>query len=320
MRISAKRAARVRRRFPLAVAVGCVLSLIWLVPTASLKTSALTTPQSGAGTGQLPPPGVDPTVPGATPTCMPGLKGVRMGTNRAETLKDLYPGEIICGRGGNDKIIVRYLGTKVWSGPGADVINTRQSPKSPNEIRAGSGRDTATIDAWDSVKEAESVRKTYSADSPARSAAWTYPAQQPRVVCRIVNGERRLYFEQTPKMRAVNRSSQVDWQSVAWSPVLWYYNPQAGKWEFVAQNEWLWDRTYDEQVPQFPGNVWRRYTTQEEWHLWFFANYPRLFFKVAIYYYHYGEGGVPANRFYWWVDNYGGEHANPDGKSCYFTQ
>ena len=289
------------------------------MPASSISTGDLATPHSVAGSQQSPPPGLDP-VPGATPTCLPGLARARFGTDRAETLKDYGPNEIICAKGGNDKVVVRYIGTKVWSGPGADVINTRQRPQSPNEIWAGSGRDNATVDAFDSVKNAESIRSTASAGSPSDRAAWTYPVYQPRISCRIAEGQRRLYFEQTPRMRAVNRSGRVDWQSVAWSPVLWYFNPQTQRWELVAQNEWLWDRTYDEQVKTFPGNVWRRFTTQEEWHLWFFANYPGLFFKVAVYYYHYGEGGVPANSSYWWVEDYGGEHAAGDGHSCYFRQ
>jgi len=307
------------KRLPPAAAIALIVGLIWLVPAQSLDTSDFQVPHSTSGLA-LAPPGKDPT-PGPTPTCQP-RKGVFIGTNRSERLEDYGDISVICGRGGNDTIIVRKLGTIVWGGPGNDTINTWQAaPEIANEIQAGEGRDKATVDRWDSWKGVESIRTTRKAGSPATSAdanGLRYPAVQPRIQCRIVDGERRMLFEPTPQMRAADATSRVDWQSVAWSPVLTYYNPQTQQWEFVIQNEWLWDRTYDESISAFKGNVWRRFTTSEEWHLWFFANYPRFFFKVAVYYYHYAEAGVPANRVYAWVEQYAGEYATADGKACYF--
>ncbi len=83
----------------------------------------------------------------------------------------------------------------------------------------------------------------------------------------------------------------------------------------------MWDRTYDEQFAAFTGNVWRRFTAiKEQWTLWFTAFRPQEFYKVAVYYYHYAEGGIPAHRIYTYVDEYVGDQAASDGKSCWFRQ
>lgn len=306
------------KRLRAAAAIALVSSVVLLVPAMSRSTSESRVPQSTAGSDASPPSAEDGT-PDATPTCKPGTPGVRFGTNRGETLKDYQPNEIICARGGNDRVEVRFIGTKVYSGPGVDTINSRQAtPQIPNEIWGGEGRDTATVDRWDNWKGVESLRSTSGGPALSERKAVTYPAVQPRIRCQIANGQRQLIFDSTPQLRAVDSTPRVDWQSVAWSPVLSYYNAQTQQWEFVAQNEWLWDRTYDQQISNFEGNVWRRFSTGAKWHLWFFANYPNLFFKVAVYYYHYAEGSVPANRVYAWVDQYVGDYATRDGASCYF--
>lgn len=316
-------------RIALAAAVLLLVGLVWHIPAA---TTSPTATGSWLRTDAAPTPGKDP-LPGSGTgqtlnACKPGILGVRWGSDRGEALKDYEPGDFICARGGDDKITVRYLGTKVYAGPGNDKIYARQ-PKNAqiaNEIKAGEGQDNATVDRWDSWESVESLRTTNSvgrSDSHTASSqtAPRYPAWQPRIQCTIVNAERRLMIDPAPEIRAVDSSATVDWQFVAWSPVLNLYNTQSQKYEFVVQNEWLWDRTYDLQVTKFAGNVWRRFTQQgEEWHLWFTAHLTQVFYKIAVYYYHYPEGNIPANRVYAWVDEYTGEFAAGDGKSCYFTQ
>jgi len=311
---------RIRRLVPTAAAV-LVLGLIWLVPTASVSTTA---PNSSPTPGKV-------ANPQRIDYCKPGMSGVRFGTDRNDVLKDWDTlGEIICAGAGDDTIVARYLGTIVFAGQGDDNVNTRQKqPGIANNIQGGDGNDTAIIDKSDNAKGVESVRsmstssinRVGSSTDRVGKNAWEYPAVQPRIQCVIVDGERRLLFDPTPEIRAVDSTAQVDWQSVAWSPVLTLWNAQSQRWDFVVQNEWLWDRTYDEQITTFKGNRWRSYKPgSEPWSLWFYAFRPQTFYRVAVYYYHYAEGNVPAHRIYTWVDQYAGEFAAPDGKSCFFPR
>ena len=300
-----------------------VLSLTgaWLVPTASFGTA-------GPNASARPAQGRDPNPGSLTNPCLPSAKGVRWGTDRNDkSLKDRAPGDIICARKGNDSIVVQYPGTIVWSGPGNDSIKMKN--RLPNELRAGTGRDSAradpvTTDRWYNDLEvapygSKAVRQAAAPAARAARAAFSYPAREPRIHCVIEGGQRKLLIEPAPEMRAVDVTGRVDWQFVAWSPVLSVWNPQTQAWEFVVQNEWLWDRTYDEQVEVFQGNVWRRFTAAgEKWRLWFYANRPG-FFRVAAYYFHYASGSVPANRVYDWVDQHRGQFAASHGQWCHFT-
>ena len=288
------------------------------VPPASPRMVPAT-PASDARATQKP-PGADPN-PDAIQACKPGVAGFRFGTSGDDLLlKDYGPNEIICALGGNDRIEVRYVGTKVWAGLGHDTIVTRQRAPSPNEIRAGKGKDTAHVDRLDSWKEVESIRSASSTESPG-AATLTYPSYQPRVSCRIVDGERRLSFEPPPQMRAADRTARVDWQSVAWSPVLVHYNPATASWEAVVQNEWLWigRTTSSLRLSRATSGV-ALPPSKSSGPFWFTAFRPQEFYKVAVYYYHYAEGGIPAHRIYTYVDEYVGDQGVSDGKSCWFRQ
>jgi hypothetical protein len=278
---------------------------VWFAPTASVGTIGLA--------AKSPPPASTKTAPQVEP-CKPGGLSV-IGTQAADYLKDYQEGQIICAKGGDDVIEVRYAKTTVWAGSGNDTIRARNSV--PNEVQGGPDRDTGTldsrsIDTW----YADSAPRTTSS---VRQGAVVYPALEPRVQCTVVNGQRRLLFDPTPNMRAADVTSQVDWEYVAWSGVLSWWNATTQKWEYVAQTEWLWDRTYDKQVAAFPGNDWRRFTNnQEKYSVWFYANQPG-YFRVAVIYYHYGFGTTPSNRVYDWVDEHVGPYASQSGPWCEFA-
>jgi hypothetical protein len=299
------------RLFGAAVGV-VVFSLACFVPTASVRTSV---PSVAAA----PPGGRDRTPDALDQICIPRRPGVIWGTDEDDRRSDRNPGDVICALRGNDTITVKHAGTIVWAGPGNDRI--RMKNRVPNELWAGTGRDSARADSTDRSHNLESsyrflnVRRAASPTLRASAQGWKYPAYQPRIQCVIQDGQRRLLIDPPPELRAVDRSRLVDWQSVAWSPVLTWWNGR--EWEFVVQNDWLWDRTYDEQVRSFPGNVWRRFDTSERWRLWFYANRGG-YFRVAVYYFHYAEGNVPANRIYAWVDEHRGPFAARDGRSCQF--
>lgn len=254
----------------------------------------------------------------------PCKQGPGTGTPGNDYLVDYAAGQILCGKAGADVIEVRKKGTKVWGGSGNDDVRIRNGQA--NEGQGGPGRDKARVDrAIDTWYENEAPRSWSSISSLGGTgsglrALVEYPARQPRIQCRIVNGERLLLFDPPPEMRAVDATSHVDWQFVAWSPVLTIWNATAQRWEFVLQNRWLWDRTYDEQVASFPGNDWRRYdNNQEPYRSWFYALRPG-YFRVAVYYYHYGVGSIPPNRIYDWVDEHAGEYAGDGGEWCEFDR
>jgi hypothetical protein len=298
-----------------------VAGLTWFVPTASVGTNSSNAQLASARPAQ----GRDPNPGALSNPCISGVEGVRWGSDRDDrTLKDYADGDIICARKGNDIITVRHIGTKIWAGPGHDTV--RMKNRKPNELQAGTGRDKARADSlktdtW--YRDLETYQTAGVAPhgtvptARAETAAWRYPAREPRIHCEIQAGERRLLIDPPPAMRAVNQTARVDWQFVAWSPVLSWWNGE--RWEFVVQNEWLWDRTYDEGVEAFTGNVWRRYSSGEKWQLWFFANRPG-YFRVASYYYHYATGAVPANRVYDWVDQHHGTFADANGQWCAFDR
>jgi hypothetical protein len=211
-------------------------------------------------------------------------------------------------------IEVRYPKTIVWAGAGNDTIHAKNG--SPNEIQGGPDRDTGTHDSSVDTWYSDAAPRTTSS---VRQGAVDYPALEPRVQCTVVDGQRRLLFDRTPNMRAADVTSAVDWEYVAWAGVLTWWNASTQKWEYVAQTEWLWDRTYDKQVAAFPGNDWRRFTNnQERYSVWFYANQPG-YFRVAVIYYHYGFGSTPPNRVYDWVDEHVGPYASSTGPWCEFT-
>jgi hypothetical protein len=255
--------------------------------------------------------------------CRPGIEMVRSGTARADVLKDRRPGEILCGQGGDDRIYARYLGTIVYAGPGDDVVDSRQtSGQVANEIYGGAGFDRARVDKWDRLADRIEKRILASTFSPTYADTIT----QPRVQCAIVTNargepERRVWVAPEPQIRAVNATSMIDWQYVAFSSVLSRWNTTERKWEFDAQTPWLWDRTYDQQIKAFSGNNWRKFDpSAERWHYWFSVYGVRTYYRIAVFYYHYASGPVAANRIYAWVDVHEGEFASGDGRNCYFTR
>jgi hypothetical protein len=101
-------------------------------------------------------------------------------------------------------------------------------------------------------------------------------------------------------MRAVDATSGVDWQTVAWSPVL--YKLVGTEWVLHAQNIWLFDRTNDRApANQFYANWWRRFTSKkkERWFVWFEPPEAGTY-QVRLRYYWYKTNRVPAHA---WEDD-----------------
>jgi hypothetical protein len=116
----------------------------------------------------------------------------------------------------------------------------------------------------------------------------------------------------------------VDWQRVAWTGIL--YTLVNGEWVQASpttqgansQTEWLWDRTYDQQVVAFPGNLWRRFTTNERWFTWFNVKEPGSY-RVAIKFRWFRPNGSVQHDELDWAGSHFGEFETAGGhQSCTF--
>jgi hypothetical protein len=171
--------------------------------------------------------------------------------------------DFLCGSRGPDWFKTVGGGDHVWTYQGNDTIVSRD--RKPDEVWGGPGRDTADTDWCDTVHGVEN-RKISTADCPGvKSQGWSQatdelPAFDPVVECwTATDGSRRILYLWEPEVRALDVTTNVDFQTVAWQGVV--LKKVGDEWQVFIDGSWFWDRTYDLQVEAFPGNYWRSFET-----------------------------------------------------------
>jgi hypothetical protein len=225
--------------------------------------------------------------------------------------KARYHGEPLCGSRMADRLTASPRGGHHIRGfQGNDLIRAQNGEA--DEIRGDSGRDTAYIDAKDVVVGVEvckpipcrSARLSASAVThPSRTVGadeFRYPAYISRTECRVLDdGTRQMWFISEPILRAVNASPRVDWQTVAWSPVL--YKFENSQWVKVEEEIWLWDRTNDTSPPdRLHQNWWRRFDGSKPRTMLSFELSGPGVYQVRLRLYWYKTARVPE---YLWEDD-----------------
>jgi hypothetical protein len=236
--------------------------------------------------------------------------------------------EILCGTRGNETFWLqqfpypRGVADTVYGLQGDDVIKARNGLS--DDIWGAAGVDRADLDPLpcDAVKgqSVERVVRRGACKGVKRgrlrlaAEAVEYPHRLGTLECQHdSSGRQQIRFIEEPTMRAVDSTPQVDWQFVAWRAVL--NKKQGDEWAFVENNDWLWDRTYDEQVQAFPGNFWRRLDTNQRWFVWFYPSGPGEF-RIALKFHWYGTPTTPAHDLFVWAGNHYGNYENGRHESC----
>lgn len=211
-----------------------------------------------------------------------------------------------CGTPGSDRMHSE-VGHDIYAKQGADTIYADNNHV--DEIWGGGEKgqtDRALIDPkldrvkpdvelcatraaprkWQSCKKLQPSQRRL-----ARSSDLVYPYIGPAVECTYqLDGQRFIRFTGEPTMRAPDVTTLPDFQTVAWRPLL--YRWDGTDWKFLAWGQqWLWDRTRDQQFDQtegFTGNFWRRFDNNKRWFLWFNPTEPGIY-RVAIRYHWYAE-------------------------------
>ena len=245
-----------------------------------------------------------------------GLAGVsKTGTAQPEPL---------CGTGGKDTLTAVGGGDTVWGYQGDDQLKARNGKV--DLVYGGPGADAGAFDACDTVYEVE----TQQAGAPSCpgvkgmsvAAAGATPApwwSNPIIECSAnpeSPGTWRVRIIKQPSMRAIDVSSAVDWQFVAWSAVLKRWDGTAFK--DYKTSRWLWDLTYDRQVTAFPGNFWRRFDTNERYFFYFSVPEPGTYRMSVRYHWYEGDGGERAADEFRIVTKHYGDFESPDRRACLF--
>lgn len=252
------------------------------------------------------------------------------------------PDFTICGSDKPDRFKVAATSKSASGQPavtatfgGDDTVDT--SNGSVDYVDGGTGHNTVVADRCDTVVHAK-VRyvgpKACPGTKPSRSlharsaVDWLSLVTQPYIVCttQTGTGKHLIQIEPDPMIRAVDSTPRVDWQVVAWQPVLYWRADETHPWTIVSRNRPLWDFTYDEQVSAFPGNFWRRFDTGQRWFEWFTPSAPGEY-MVAVDYAWYRPNGTRQMEFSSGSQVSGttvpdlfhlGPFASPDESACEF--
>jgi hypothetical protein len=248
------------------------------------------------------------------------------------------PTDIHCGSRYADTIVARGGGDTVYAAQGNDFIDARN--RKPDEIFPGlpGDADWGKFDSCDTSNGPlpKKLRK-YQSTKPCPEvypspralngrlspAELVYPKINATIECYARgDGTWMIRFVEEPRMRAVDSTRRVDWQSVAWSSVLYKLvgpDPYASdSWQSVEQTVWLWDRTYDEQVQRFAGNFWKLFDTTDRRFLYHLAVEPGTY-RVAVRYHWYATKEVPAHTFQDWAGYHYGPVQGPPYQWCTVT-
>jgi len=276
-----------------------------LVATALLVLAA----PAGASSFDLSASGSDP--PPEPKLCTAPLAGKRglmiKGTSYPDTL---------CGTRGNDQMIAVGGGDSAWGYTGADDFRARNGL--PDEIYGGPGVDKGLFDPCDQVLNVEHASRSGSCHERPRRlgsvGALTYVP--PVVECYYdANGARTLNVLVEPQVWAVDATAQVDFQTLAWSVGLFRVTDLGP--QFVFQGSWFWDRTYDDQVEEFPGNYWRSFTTGQRTFVSYTVPYPGTY-RLGAYLHWYATTNSPARDTSAWARAHYGPAENGDQSACTF--
>lgn len=230
--------------------------------------------------------------------------------------------EPLCGTGGADRLTAVGGGDTVWGYHGNDALRARNGK--PDLVYGGPDADSGAFDQCDRVYEVERSEggaKACAGVRPRSLAATTQepplPRSSPVVDCTTdVSGAWRVRFLRDPVMRALDATAEIDWQFVAWNPVL--YRWDGAKWvRYREHAQWLWDMTYDRQVMSFPGNFWRRYSDNERTFLKFVVREAGSY-RVAVRYHWYPGDGVPERDAGYFATRHYGDYEDPTRRFCIF--
>ena len=248
------------------------------------------------------------------PTCHPQRPGPVVGSQtdprqplcgslKNDKLTSIY-GHSIEAFGGNDTICANNgYEDDIWGGP---EVNDGDRALVDAEDLAG-----ASPAAWGRKRDIETVTRKRTgwakkacprrgssgyAAAPLRAQRPTEvhgPAYGPIVFCGTSGGTAdrlpwRIWFPEEPEIRATDQGRGIQWQTVAWSAVL--YRQVDTLWIETAQTIWLWDRIFEEGSKKpFKGHWWRRFTgTRDRTWVWFEPSLPGTY-RVEIKYRWYRE-------------------------------
>lgn len=306
-----------RSFFAVTTAVGVLL----------LVGGAATTTARGAARDDPPPAGTPAPPKSAAKGCRrpPGGRPPSKGRNTMEGPS--IPNVPFCGTPGHDTMHGR-AGNVIYGQHGNDIIDARNGQR--DNIYGGPGRDVALTDSpvLDTIESG--IERVRARRPAAAAASWrpaqffNYPFYPPAIQCQFdgATGGRMMRIAEEPTIRAADATRRADWQTVAYSPLL--YRWDGTQWVFVMQNIWLWDRVYDTQFDNtlgFPGNFWRRFDTNQRWFLFFRPPTPGSY-RLAVRYRWYREGTVPDHEQLLWGGFHYGEFEDPEHTHtyCYFPR
>ena len=301
-----------------------VLVLGAVIVSASASVSSFASPRSTTLATQEPPSAcvdyVSPSSP-AVKLDRPFLGG---------------PQVSVCGSFKNDELKINRgggHGTQIWAGPGNDRIEDQNG--AINEIWGGTGKNSASIDICkgtggavrDTVHDVGAkglttklvkcpgLRTGSSRRLPQQ--ATEYPKIPPFIHCGRTGGRHWIGIED-PEMRAVDATRNVDFQTVAFSAVL-YRLGENGDWTRSQRTAWLWDRTFDEQISAFPGNYWRSFKgdTRIRKFVDFLIDQSGVY-EVRIHYRWYAANGTKTHDITERVSYHLGPFQNRDQSACDF--
>jgi len=237
----------------------------------------------------------------------------------------------VCGSFRDDTITVTDThggGTEVWAGPGNDTVNTQNHRV--DEILGGPGKNSATVDAclpdgkiFDHTVDVAHVKKkkvkctdvTLTRRVQA-GAAPTYPYDEPDILCTVsTNGKRLVSVAREPTMRAVDATANVDWQTVAFSALLYTWNGTS--YVFSQQSQWMQDRVPDEQLLDFGPNFWRPFDSPSHQQIFFNPGAAGRY-RVAIRYHWYAANGTDDHDILDWASYHFGHYGSAGQGFCNF--
>jgi hypothetical protein len=275
---------------------------------ATLAALVATTAGVGLAGASSQAPGTASAPPGAEPIpCNPQSAPVKM------TVPPIGP-DPVCGSRYDDELRAKHGGS-INSFPGNDKVWAKNGKA--NEVWGGPGRnDVAYVDAKDTVHDIEKCPNRPRGRCPKAAASFKsvaagqveFPASEPVVVCdhRPGTTERRVWLAAEPMIRAADTTPRVDWQTVAYTPVLTKWD--GVKWVVNQEKVWLFDRTFDpsERATPFIGNYWRDFKNKQRGFFVFNIVEPGTY-RVWVKYYWYKTPHVAAHEIGDYVNAHYGE-------------
>lgn len=223
----------------------------------------------------------------------------------------------LCGSRQGDRFRTSGGGDSVWGFEGNDTVAARDGR--PDEIWGGPGRgDTGVFDECDRIHGIERARVSGACPHVKGGgrryfASESLPYFPPVVECFVSDGTRFVFFLFEPQVRALDVTNRVDFQTVAWLPVL--TTTDGGELEIVEKGDWYWDRIFDEQVDERTINEWRRFGDKPREWIFFTVDAPGTY-EVGVVYQWYRTADAPERQHIGFPRTYYGENAR--GDSCTF--